>query len=431
MQYTRIEDCKDYDGQTIHVRGWLYNMRSSGSIAFLQVRDGSGFIQAVASKDDLSPEVWERIETVGQESSITMSGIVKKHPKKDEVYELQVTDFSVLQNVEDYPIAKKEHGPSFLLDNRHLWLRSKKQWAIQRIRHTVIKAIYDYFDKEGFTKIDSPILTPNSCEDSTELFDIDYFGERKAYLSQTGQLYLEAGIMAHGNVFDFGPVFRAEKSKTRRHLTEFWMMDAEMAFYDYKDNMRVQEELICYIVQTVLDRNRGELEILERDISALEKVKAPFIYMTHKEAVKELQSLGSDIKEDDDLGADDETMLTKQYDKPLFITQYPKAVKAFYMKEDPEDSARVLCSDLLAPEGYGEISGGSEREIDYDKLLKRLEDNGLCKDDYDWYLDLRKYGSVPHSGFGFGLERIVTWISGIEHIRETIPFPRMINRITP
>jgi len=316
------------------------------------------------------------------------------------------------------------------MDNRHLWLRSRRQWAIQQIRNTVINATYEYFQKEGFTKIDSPILTANACEGTTELFEIDYFG-RPAYLSQSGQLYLEAAIFSVGKCFDFGPVFRAEKSKTRRHLTEFWMMDAEMAFYDYIDNMRVQEELITHIVEKVLENNRKELELLERNIEPLEKIKPPFIVKTHAEVVNELRAMGSDIKEYDDMGGDDETMLTKKYDKPIFVTKYPKEVKAFYMKSDPDDPKRVLCSDLLAPEGYGEIIGGSQREEDYDKLLARINEMKLDPKVFSWYLDLRKYGSVPHSGFGYGLERIVAWICGLEHIRESIPFPRTLQRLEP
>jgi len=345
---------------------------------------------------------------------------------------MQIKKIEVIQQCEDeYPISKKEHGPDFLLDNRHLWLRSKKQWAIQRVRNTIINATYEYFSDNGFIKIDSPILTPNACEGTTELFEVPYFDEGSAFLTQSGQLYLEAAIMSHGRVFDFGPVFRAEKSKTRRHLTEFWMMDAEMAFTDHAGNMDIQEGLICHIVEKVLEKNEAELKILERDLEPLKKVKAPFIRKTHAEVIKELREMGSDIGEMDDLGADDETILTKKYDKPIFVEKYPSEVKAFYMKRDPEDESRALCSDLLAPEGYGEIIGGSQREDDYEVLLKRIEEHKLDPKVFEWYLDLRKYGSVPHSGFGYGLERITGWITGIHHIRETIPFPRMISRLTP
>ncbi|MBU1663756.1 asparagine--tRNA ligase, partial [Patescibacteria group bacterium] len=326
--------------------------------------------------------------------------------------------------------SKKEHGPDFLLENRHLWLRSDKQWAIQRVRNTIINATYEYLNDNGYIKIDSPIITPAACEGTTELFELDYFDD-KAYLTQSGQLYLEAAIMSFGKVFDFGPVFRAEKSKTRRHLTEFWMMDVETAFVEHEENLKIQEELISHIVKKVLETNEAELKILERDIEALKKVQAPFERMTHAEAVAKLHELGSDIGDMDDLGADDETMLTKLFEKPIFIEKYPAEVKAFYMKRDPADPSRALCADLLAPEGYGEIIGGSQREDDYEVLLERINEHKLPVEDFQWYLDLRKYGSVPHSGFGYGLERIVTWICGIEHVRETIPFPRLINRIRP
>jgi asparaginyl-tRNA synthetase len=364
------------------------------------------------------------------ESSVILTGIVGKHPKKEE-YELQLTDIRVVQIADDYPIGKKEHGPDFLLENRHLWLRSPKQWAIQRVRDTIIEATYDYFHKNHFIKIDSPILTPNACEGTTTLFEMEYFDLGKAYLSQSGQLYIEAAIMSHGRVFDFGPVFRAEKSKTRRHLTEFWMMDAEAAFVEHDENLKIQEELISHIVRCVLRDNRQELTILERDVTKLESVKAPFHRMTHAEAVRKLREMGSDIKEDDDLGGDDETLITKDLDRPLFIEKYPAKVKAFYMKRDPKNAELALCADLLAPEGFGEIIGGSQREDSYDVLKSRIEDHGLPRKAFEWYLDLRRYGSVPHSGFGYGLERLVGWICGVPHVRETIPFPRLISRLYP
>ncbi len=426
-----IKDIPSFLGKEVSIAGWVSNFRSSGKIMFLQLRDGSGFMQAVAQKSSFSEEEWLNLEKINQEASIELTGIVKENTRDTFGFELSVSKFSILNySNEDYPISNKDHGVDFLMDHRHLWLRSKRQWAILRIRNTIINATYEFFNKEGFIKIDSPILTGNACEGTTELFELDYF-DRPAYLSQSGQLYLEAAIFGFGKCFDFGPVFRAEKSKTRRHLTEFWMMDAEMAFHDYIDNMRVQESLICFILEKVLKDNRNELQILERNVEILEKVKAPFIIKTHKDVVKELQEMGSDIKEDDDMGADDETMLTKKYDKPIFVTKYPKTVKAFYMKEDPEDSSRVLCSDLLAPEGYGEIIGGSQREDDYDKLISRIKDHKLDPKTFEWYLDLRKYGSVPHSGFGYGLERIVTWICGLEHVRESIPFARTIQRLEP
>lgn len=419
-------------GQEVTIQGWVYNLRSSGKIMFLQVRDGSGFTQAIVSQTAVPENVWTAANSLTVESSVILTGTVSKHPKKEE-YELQVSAVQPVQIVkEEYPIGKKEHGPDFLLEYRHLWLRSPKQWAIQRIRNSVINATYEHLNSVGFIKIDSPILTPTSCEDTTQLFSIDYFDEGKAYLTQSGQLYIEAAIFAHGRVFDFGPVFRAEKSRTRRHLTEFWMMDAEMAFVDYQGNMDIQEALIKAIVKYVLEHNQEELAILERDTKPLEAIlNKPFIRMEHKDAVKELHKLGSDIPEDDDLGADDETMLTNAHEEPIFVTKYPAKVKAFYMQPDPQDASRVLCADLLAPQGYGEIIGGSERIYDHDLLLQKLNDNKLSIKDFQWYLDLRKYGSVPHSGFGYGLERITTWISGAKHIRESIPFPRMINRIYP
>jgi asparaginyl-tRNA synthetase len=430
MKRVLIKSLSDFIGQEVEVSGWVANFRSSGKIGFWLIRDGSGFCQAILDSKVLTEEGWEESQKVTMESSVKILATVSKHPKKEE-FELQVKDFSFYQIAKDYPIAKKDHGPDFLLDNRHLWLRSSRQWAIQRIRNTLILATYEFFNKNNFIKIDSPILTPSACEGTTELFEIDYFGEQKAYLSQSGQLYLEAAIFSHGRVFDFGPVFRAEKSKTRRHLTEFWMMDAEMAFTDLEENINIQENLIRYMVNQVLEKNKQELTMLERDTKPLENITKPFYKITHKEAVRKLQELGSDIKEIDDMGADDETILTKQYDNPIFVTHYPKEVKAFYMKRDPEDNSRVLCSDLLAPEGYGEIIGGSQREDNFDELLKRIKEYNLPQTAFEWYLDLRKYGSVMHSGFGFGLERITAWVCGIQHVRETIPFPRTINRLNP
>ena len=423
-----IKELKEYIDKEIEINAWVSNFRSSGKIAFWQLRDGTGYVQAILSSNDLSEDKWKEVDQVSLETSVKIIAKVAKHPKKDE-YELHVQDFTYYQISEEYPISNKEHGVDFLMDNRHLWLRSKKQWAIQRVRDTLIRANYEFMNSNSFIKIDSPILTPAACEGTTELFELDYFDD-KAYLSQSGQLYLEAAIYSHNRVFDFGPVFRAEKSKTRRHLTEFWMMDAEMAFTNLDDNLKIQEELIRYMVNKVLEENKLELELLERDIKSLENITKPFYRITHTEAIKQLQDLGSDIKEGEDLGADDETILTKEYDNPLFITHYPAKIKAFYMKRDKDDRY-ALCADLLAPEGYGEIIGGSQREDDYDTLLKRIKEDNLPLDDFQWYLDLRKYGSVPHGGFGFGLERIVAWVTGIKHVRETIPFPRTINRIKP
>lgn len=431
MQYF-IKNLKDYKDREVILKGWVYNFRSSGKIMFLQLRDGTGFVQCVLSQNDVAPEKWQEAQKIVQETSVSITGIVGEHPKQPGVFEIQVKDFRIYQiPTEEYPISKKEHGPEFLLDNRHLWLRSSRQWAIQKIRDTLIRATYEWMHENNFFKFDSPILTPAACEGTTTLFGVEYFDLGQAYLSQSGQLYLEAAIASLGRVFDFGPVFRAEKSKTRRHLTEFWMMDAEAAFVGHEENLQIQEELISFMVERVLAENLGELGILGRDIEPLKKVKPPFERMTHAEAVQKLRAMGSDIGEMDDLGADDETILTKEFDKPIFVEKYPAEVKAFYMKRDPKDEKYALCADLLAPEGYGEIIGGSEREDDYDTLVARIKEHNLPMKSFQWYLDLRKYGSVPHSGFGFGLERIVAWVCGLKHLRETIPFPRMINRITP
>ena len=427
-----IKELGRYKDKSAILKGWIYNFRSSGKIMFLQLRDGTGFAQCILSKNDVSQDKWQEAQKIVMETSIELTGQVNEHPKQPGVFELQVKDFKIYQiPIEEYPISKKEHGPEFLLDNRHLWLRSKRQWAVQRVRDTLIRATYDWMHQHNFIKFDSPILTPAACEGTTTLFSVEYFDLGQAYLSQSGQLYLEAAIASLGRVFDFGPVFRAEKSKTRRHLTEFWMMDAEAAFVEHDENLTIQEELISFMVQKVLAENQEELKILERDTKPLENIKAPFYKITHAEAIKRLHELGSDIGEMDDLGADDETILTKQYDKPLFVEKYPAEVKAFYMKRDPENSKYALCADMLAPEGYGEIIGGSQREDNYDELIKRIKEQNLPMEAFKWYLDLRRYGSVPHSGFGFGLERIVAWVCGLKHVRETIPFPRMINRLKP
>ncbi len=430
MKQTFIAEIAKSVGKKALLKGWVFNKRFSGKIGFLQVRDGSGHIQVVVNQKEISDNVWKLADSLTLESSVEIEGSVTKHPKK-ELFELQLTNLKLVQMSEEYPIGKKEHGPDFLMDYRHLWLRSNKQWAIQRVRNSVINATYEYLNKEGFIKIDSPILTPAACEGTTTLFEVEYFDMGKAYLSQSGQLYLEAAIMSLGRVFDFGPVFRAEKSKTRRHLTEFWMMDAEAAFVEHDENLKIQEELITHIVKSVLKNNKNELAILERDIKPLEKIDTPFPRITHAEAIKKLHKLGSDIKADDDLGADDETLVTKDLDRPLFVEKYPAKIKAFYMRRDPKNEDLALCADLIAPEGFGEIIGGSEREADYDTLLKRIKEHKLPQKAFEWYLDLRKYGSVPHSGFGIGLERIVGWICGTPHVRETIPFPRMINRLYP
>jgi asparaginyl-tRNA synthetase len=429
---TFLKNIKNCVNQIVTLRGWIYNLRSSGSIMFLQLRDGAGFIQAILNKADINEKKWTEAQKISLETSIELTGLVAEHPKNKNEFELQIKDFKIYQIPEkEYPIAKKEHGPEFLLDNRHLWLRSQRQWAIQRVRDTLIRATYEWMHQNNFVKFDSPILTPAACEGTTTLFGVEYFDLGKAYLSQSGQLYLEAAIASLGRVFDFGPVFRAEKSKTRRHLTEFWMMDAEAAFVEHDENLKIQEELISFMIQKVLTENQEELKILERDTKPLEKIKPPFYRITHQEAIKKLHQLGSDIKELSDLGGDDETILTKQYDKPLFVEKYPAEIKAFYMKRDPKNQKYALCADLLAPEGYGEIVGGSQREDDYNELVKRIKENNLPMESFKWYLDLRQYGSVPHSGFGFGLERIIAWVCGLQHVRETIPFPRMINRLNP
>ncbi|PIS32176.1 asparagine--tRNA ligase [Candidatus Peregrinibacteria bacterium CG08_land_8_20_14_0_20_41_10] len=427
---TAISQIKQFVSQEVTLKGWMFNKRGSGKIYFLQIRDGTGTIQAIVDAGTVSSEVFQLAEKLTLESSLEITGKVTPHPKNPEEYELQVTDLKIIQLVtEEYPIAKKEHGPDFLLENRHLWLRSPKQRAIQVIRDTIIRATYQSLHRQNFIKIDSPILTPSACEGTTTLFEIDYFG-KPAYLSQSGQLYLEAAIFSVGRCFDFGPVFRAEKSKTRRHLIEFWMMDAEEAFVEHEGNMQIQEQLICDIVTQVLEENQTELKILERDIKPLEKIKAPFVHLSHTEAIQHLRKLGSDIKDRDDLGGDDETLLTKQFEQPIFVEKYPAEIKAFYMKRDKAGEF-ALNNDLLAPEGYGEIVGGSQREDDYSVLLERIKEHKLPVEAFSWYLDLRKYGSVPHSGFGYGLERIVTWLCGLDHVRESIPFPRLLNRCYP
>lgn len=426
----KIKDFKDSVGQEVTIQGWMFNKRSSGKIIFLELRDGSGETQGIVVEKQL-PEIFALASSLNFEASVEVAGIVSQHPKLPDKFELQIRAIKIFQNpTEEYPIGKKEHGPEFLLDNRHLWIRSHKQAAILRIRHTALYAIHEFLDREGFTRTDSPIFTPNACEGTTTLFSVDYFDEGKAYLAQSGQLYIEATIGSLGKVFDFGPVFRAEKSKTRRHLTEFWMMDAEMAFYDQKMNMDLQEALFIYIVEKVLEKHEKDFALLERNIEELKKVKSPFYHIQHKDAVKRLLDAGLTAREDDDFGAEEEIALANMFDRPVFVENYPAKIKAFYMKRAPNDDSRVLCADLLVP-NYGEVIGGSQREDDYEILLKRIHEHGLKEEDFKWYLDLRKFGSVPHSGFGIGLERTVTWLCGLPHVRESIPFPRLINRIKP
>ncbi len=431
MKQVFIKDIAKHAGQEVCLKGWVRNIRHSGKLVFIILRDGSGEIQAIAFKPDMSEETFERAKRLTLESSVVITGVAKPHPKNEAQYELSVSNVEVFQLADEYPIGKKEHGPDFLLSNRHLWIRSSKQWAVLRIRHTVYFAICEYLNNNNFFRFDSPILTPNACEGTTTLFELEYFDEGQAYLSQSGQLYLETGIMSLGRVYDFGPVFRAERSKTRKHLTEFWMMDAEAAWVEHDENMQIQEELIRYVIRKVLDTCANELQILERDIDALKAADAPFKRMTHHDVIEYLRAKGSEITHGSDLGAQDEVMLTEGSPVPVFVERWPKEIKAFYMKRDPQNPDLVLGNDLIAPEGFGEIIGGSQREDDYDLLLARMQAEKMPIEDYRWFLDLRKYGSVPHSGFGIGLERLVAWMSGTHHIRETIPFPRMIYRIYP
>jgi asparaginyl-tRNA synthetase len=431
MPFCYIEDIGKYAGQKVTLKGWLYNKRSSGKIHFLLVRDGTGIIQSVMSKGKVPDAVFESFDKLTQESSLEVDGTVREDKRAPGGYELTLTDVRIIQIAQDYPITPKEHGTDFLMDNRHLWLRSSRQQAIMKVRNEIIYAMRTFFYEKRFILIDTPILTGAIGETATTLFETQYFDLGKAYLAQTGQLYNEAAAMAFGRMYCFGPTFRAEKSKTRRHLTEFWMVEAEMAFYDNDDNMKLQEEFIEYVVQRVLDKSINELVSLERDLSKLEKIRAPFERMSYDEAIDHLRKKGSKIEWGSDLGGEDETILANIYEKPLFVYNYPRACKAFYMKPHPQRPEVVLCADLLAPEGYGEIVGGSQRDDDYDSLVRRIKEEKLPLDAYKWYLDLRKYGSVIHSGFGLGVERTVAWICGLPHIRETIPFPRMIYRLYP
>nr|WP_216367497.1 asparagine--tRNA ligase [Anoxybacillus sp. EFIL] len=428
---TTIAEVHKYVGQEVTIGAWLANKRSSGKIAFLQLRDGTGFIQGVVEKAQVSEDVFQAARSMTQESSLYVTGVVREDARSPFGYELSVTNIELIHMAVDYPITPKEHGIEFLMDHRHLWLRSKRQHAIMKIRNEVIRATYEFFNENGFVKVDPPILTGSAPEGTTELFHTKYFDE-DAYLSQSGQLYMEAAAMALGKVFSFGPTFRAEKSKTRRHLIEFWMIEPEMAFYQFEDNLQVQEQYVSHIVQSVLKHCQLELKTLGRDTSKLENVKPPFARITYDEAIQLLHEKGfDDIQWGDDFGAPHETAIAESFDKPVFITHYPTTLKPFYMQPDPKRPEVVLCADLIAPEGYGEIIGGSERIHDYDLLKQRLEEHQLSLDAYKWYLELRQYGSVPHSGFGLGLERTIAWICGVEHVRETIPFPRLLNRLYP
>jgi len=429
-QFCPVRDVKDKVGETVKLAGWVRTSRIQKKLAFIVLRDGVAEIQCVVFQPDVSPETWEAAEKLTLESSLIVTGDVSKHPKMEGVYEIQVKEIEIVNLAENYPISKKEHGTEFLMDHRHLWVRSSKQAAILRIRDEMIKASRDFFYDNGFFCFDSPIFTPNACEGTTTLFDVDYFGE-KVYLSQSGQLYQESGIMALGKTFCLGPTFRAEKSKTRRHLIEFWMLEAEAAFYDFEDNIKLQEDYVCYVVNRVLERRRTDLETIERDTVALERVTHPFPRIRYAEAVEILQGKGFDFNLGDDFGSPEETALAEDFDKPFFITHWPADMKAFYMKNAPNDPSLLLASDLMAPEGFGELIGGSQREDDADVLLEKIKKHKLPKEYFEWYLDLRRYGSVPHSGFGLGIERTVCWICGLHHIRESIPFPRMLYRKTP
>jgi asparaginyl-tRNA synthetase len=427
----RIADLHDHTGTTATVRGWVTHVRSSGKVAFAVIRDGTGILQAVLVKSQVSPEVWAAFGELTTETSVAVTGEVKQEPRAPGGFEIGATDLKIIgPSPIDYPIQPKEHGIDFLLDNRHLWLRSNRQRAIFQVRNEIEQAIHDFYYQRGFLRIDTPILTAAIGERSG-LFSTEYFDEGNAYLAQTGQLYGEAAAAAFGKIYTFGPTFRAEKSKTRRHLTEFWMIEPEVAWNDSADNMRLQEDFVSYLVERALERCAEPLKVLERDTSKIANVKAPFHRLDYTDAVALINKKGSETKWGEDLGAEDEALIVAEYDRPVFVMNYPKEAKAFYMKENPADPRTVLCDDCLAPEGYGEIIGGSQREDDYDKLVKRIHEEGLKVEAYDWYLDLRKYGTFVHSGFGLGLERTVAWICGLQHIREASAFPRMMTRLRP
>lgn len=437
MNQTYINELKDKIGEEVTLKGWLYNSRSSGKLVFAQLRDGTGIVQCVIFKGNVSEELFDEAKSLGQESSLIVHGTVKEDSRSPIGVEIDVTNLEVVQNATDYPITPKEHGTEFLMDNRHLWIRSKKQHAVLRVRHTIIKAVRDFFDERGFILADTPIFTPAACEGTTTLFEVDYFGDDKAYLTQSGQLYNEATAAAFGKSYAFGPTFRAEKSKTRRHLTEFWMVEPEVAYANYEDMMTLGEAMIVFIVERVLRDRRDDLETVERDISVLENIKSPFPRVHYDQAVEMLQAgfekgeLENKFEWGGDFGSPDETYLSAQFDQPIFVHHFPTAIKGFYFEIDPERPECALGIDLLAPEGYGEIIGGGERAMDLEYLEAQLEKHNLPKESFEWYLDLRRYGSVPHSGYGMGIERCVAWMCGIEHVRETIPFPRMLNRLKP
>ena len=426
-----IEDIGQHEGKTVTIKGWLHNRRSSGKIHFLILRDGTGFIQAVLSKADVGEELFKTADHLSQETSVIVTGIARADARAPSGYEIDVKQLEVIGPSHDFPITPKEHGVDYLLDRRHLWIRSERQQAILRIRHEIVSAVRDFFNLRGFILADTPIFTPAACEGTSTLFPAQYFEDQTAYLTQSGQLYNEANAMALGRVYCFGPTFRAEKSKTRRHLTEFWMVEPEMAYASLDDVMELAEGLVVSVVGRVLEKRRRELKALDRDTAKLESVQAPFPRITYDEAVRRLQAQGLPIQWGGDFGGPDETAISELYDRPVMVHRYPAAVKAFYMKPDPERPELALGVDVLAPEGHGEIIGGGERLADLDLLLKRIDEHTLPREAFEWYLDLRRYGSVPHGGFGMGIERVVAWICGLEHVRETIPYPRMLNRLYP
>lgn len=431
MKNIRIINAADYVGEKVKIGAWVANKRSSGKIAFLSLRDGSAFFQAVIVKSKVSEELFDLATSLNQETAIWVTGEISEDARSKFGYEIQVEAIEVVGESDDYPITPKDHGTDFLMDHRHLWLRSSKQHAIMLIRNEIIRATHEFYQREGFIQMDSPILVGNAGENTTDLFHTEYFDE-DAYLAQTGQLYGEAGAMALGKIYTFGPTFRAEKSKTRRHLIEFWMIEPEMAFVEHDESLDIQERYVAHLVQSVLDNCDYALDVLDRDKEQLKKyTQLPYPRISYDEAIEILQDNDFDVEWGVDFGSPEETFLAEQYETPIFITNYPKAIKAFYMKQHPEREDVVICADMIAPEGYGEIIGGSQREDNYEKLLKGIENFGLGTEEYEWYLDLRRYGSVPHSGFGLGLERTVTWLAGTEHIREAIPFPRLLNRIYP
>lgn len=431
MERMWISQAASFVGQEVVIKGWLYNKRSSGKIAFPQVRDGSGIMQCVVVKSNVSEQVWNDVERATQESSLIVTGTVRAEPRAPGGYELDVSGIELVQIADPYPITKKEHGIEFLADHRHLWLRSRRQHAIMLVRHEVIRAVRDFFDNNGFILCDAPIFTPAACEGTTTLFEVNYFDDNKAYLTQSGQLYNEATAAAFGKTYCFGPTFRAEKSKTRRHLTEFWMVEPEMAYATLDDLFELAEQLIVSIVERILDKRRAQLELLERNIANLEKIARPFPRLSYDEAVQMLKAGGLPFEWGGDFGAPDETYLSEQFDRPVMVHRYPAAVKAFYMEPDPQRPELALCVDVLAPEGYGEIIGGGQRAASLQLLMDRIREHNLPLEAFDWYLDLRRYGSVPHAGFGMGIERCVTWLCGLQHIREAIPFPRMLYRLKP